>query len=52
VQLTAAWVRRKQFEARLIASEVARLFAPAQPVKSRADVWADLLSVARVEDGD
>jgi len=53
VQLTAAWVRRKQFEARLIAYEVARLFAPPQPPpKSRDAVWDDLLSVARVEHGD
>jgi len=53
LQLTAAWVRRKQFEARLIAYEVARIFAPAPPpAKSREAAWNDLLSVARVEHGD
>lgn len=30
MQLVGAWVRRKKFEARLIANEVGRLFAGAQ----------------------
>jgi hypothetical protein len=58
VQLTAAWVRRKRFEALLIAQALsfgmmARPAAPAAGMNSGRDaVWDQLLSVARVEDGD
>lgn len=45
-QLLAAWVRRKQFEARLIAIEVGRLFAgTGEPERVSADKLLNLAGV-------
>ena len=53
MQLVAAWVRRKRFEALLIAQALS-FGGPVRkaPPPSRDAVWDQLLSVARVEHGD
>ena len=53
VQLTAAWVRRKRFEALLIAQALSfGTMARKTAAPSRDATWDQLLSVARVENGD
>lgn len=47
MQLVGAWVRRKKFEARLIANEVGRLFAGAPEGEGQMRGY-ELLSMAGV----